>query len=307
MLMLGRHAMRPRALPSRPTIRVVHPAGSISEHLANLHKGIEQLEGLGCEVRWDIRRGGSRWRDYYAGDDNVRAREFIDALEEPDVDIIWFARGGSGTGRIVSTICDAATQVAPRIVVGFSDATAVLNALTQHVGWVTYHGPVITSLGGSAVQTDAESCLRLLSGEINSVQFASGFGPDLEGILLGGNLTVLASNVGNPTGVIGCEKSVWLVEDVGEAPYRLERCLWQLHAAGVFKSANGIWCGDLDLSTEESMTMAERFAEDARVKYSVGAPAGHRGQLALCPLGLHVRIEAKSGRLCSTDLWVDAS
>ena len=302
--MVNSPSIRPPGIPARPTIRVVHPAGSVGEHLVNLHAGIERLEALGCTVRWDPRRGTSIWRDYYAGDDATRAQEFIDALREPDVDIVWFARGGSGCHRIVSAICDAA-QSATKIVIGLGDATAVLNALNQEVGWVTFHGPVMTSLGGHQVQTDAEMCLRLLSGEIRSIDFEASASGAIDGILLGGNLTVLASSLGGPTGIQSRPDSIWLLEDVGEAPYRLERSLWQLVAAGTFQHAKGIWCGDLDLDCAQGEDMVARFQEDTKLRVYRGAPAGHRGTLSLCPIGLKIRIDTNNGRLSSPVTWVD--
>ncbi len=295
---------RPIALAKKPTIRIVHPAASLKEHGDKLEEGIVTLEKLGCSIRWDADRAKDCWRDYYAGTDEVRRDEFIRALSEPDVDIIWFARGGSGCGRICEAICQAASELEPRIVVGFSDATSILNGLTQKAGWVTYHGPVITSLASPYIQAEPETCLSILRGALNGIEFETSEGPEISGSIYGGNLTVLASTMGTACAVQPRNDSIWLLEDIGEPPYRLERSLWQLYDSGLFEGANAIWFGDLDLSKTHIRTIADRFAADTGLPTLIGAPAGHRGQLSLIPIGLKVSIDPRNGHLRSDGAWV---
>ena len=137
----------PAAASDRPVVRVVLPSGALREQdTPAFDDGLGRLEAAGFEVRFDPHRRAARWRDYYAGTDEVRAEEFIKALDEPGVDIVWWGRGGAGSGRIANQIAVAARERSPRIVIGFSDATAVLNSLSAHTGWLTFHGPAITSL-----------------------------------------------------------------------------------------------------------------------------------------------------------------
>lgn len=262
-------------------VRVVAPSGPLVGHEEALARGLARLEAAGCEVRYDPRRTTDCARGYLAGEDSQRADELLGALAEPGVEIVWFARGGSGGARTAEWVLRGAASLAPRVVVGFSDATTVLNALAVSLGWVTFHGPVVTSLGRSdLIQFDLDEALAVLRGEAPARR------PPLPGPLLGGNLTVLASLAGTPL-FPRRRGAVWLIEDVGEAPYRLDRAWTQVRQAGLFDGAAGVWLGDLGLGREETIVTESALLADLRgLPVVAGAPAGHRGRMALLPLGL---------------------
>ena len=312
-------SISPPAAPSRPVVRVVHPCGSVRPHLAALESGMAALERAGCEVRWSASRANSMWRGYLAGPDEARSREFVRAFEEPGVDIIWFARGGSGGGRIAGDVLRAARRTGPRIVIGFSDATSILNLLSDRLGWVTFHGPVVTSLGRRRPECDVEEVLAILRGEVGEIPFdpkprgRSHYGPGVagpiptRGRLRGGNLTVLASMAGTDCALSPWPDAVWFLEDVGEAPYRLDRAFWQLRASGLLRGANGLWLGHFD--SKELETVEEMFIEDATPRVGFGAPAGHEGFISALPVGGEVEIDWAQGRMSARAPWVtrDAS
>lgn len=287
------------ALPDAPRIRVVMPCGDLGAvHGAALARGRTTLAaalGPGARVEWRPGREEATWRGYLAGTDDTRAAELIDALTAADVDAVWIARGGSGAARIVDRVIDALRDHPPRIVVGFSDATVLLNALTARLGWITFHGPVLTSLGREAqLQVPLDAALDLLCGRRTTIPLpAPHRGPTLEGRLMGGNLTVLASLVGTdsfPSGAV--PDTVWLLEDVNESPYRLDRCFTQLRRGGALVGARGVWLGDLGLEAEEDRVARAALRTDSGgLPFAEGAPAGHRGPLALLPLGARVRVE----------------
>ncbi len=292
----------PTAVGGRPTVRVVLPSGPIgASHQGAFDAGLGALERAGCAVRFDPARRDSTWRGYLAGGDAERADELVRALGEPGVDIVWCGRGGSGASRIARQVVEAAATARPRIFVGFSDATALLSPLATRLGWVTFHGPAVTSLGRPAqIQVDLDADLALLRGESSAILYsASAPGPSLEGRLMGGNLTVLASLLGTPSSPAGSVTDpLWLLEDVNEPAYRLDRCFQQLRAAGLLTGARGVWLGDLGVGREESCAIADAFAADASpLPVVMGAPAGHRGRLALLPMGARVRLEPTEGRL----------
>jgi len=266
-------------------IRVVAPSGTLVGHEAPLDAGLTRLEGAGCEVRFDRARRAEVARGYLAGTDERRADEVLAALAEPGVEIVWFARGGSGFGRIVEWVLGGAARLPPRHVVGFSDATTLLNALAARLGWLTWHGPVVTSLGRPDLLTvDLDAALARLGGE--RPRPPTDAGPALvSGRLFGGNLTVLASLAGTPS-LPRVRGALWLLEDVAEAPYRLDRTLTQLRAAGLFSGARGVWLGDLGLTAEDTAAVEAAFGADvAPLPVLSGAPAGHRGRLDLLPIG----------------------
>ncbi len=306
----------PPAAPDRPVVRVVHPCGAIKGHLSALEAGMAALESAGCEVRWAADRARSDWRGYLAGDDAARSRELVRALTEPGVDIVWFARGGSGGGRIAGDILRAARRAPPRIVIGFSDATSILNVLADRLGWVTFHGPVVTSLGRDQPKSDLEEVLGVLRGELEELAFdprpdgavrygagVAGYTPT-RGRLRGGNLTVLASMAGTDSALTPWYDAVWFLEDVGEAPYRLDRAFWQLRSSGVLSGANGLWLGNFDTQGAALDGIVRMFLEDAAIEVGFGAPAGHAGVISALPIGGEVEIDWSQGTMSAHSPWV---
>lgn len=284
---------RAPALGAHPVVRVVAPCGSLVGHEAALQAGLLRLERAGCHVRFDARRAKAEARGYLAGDDAARADELLSALAEPGVDVVWFARGGSGGARTAAWVLDAAARLAPRHVVGFSDATTFLCALAVRLGWVAHHGPVVTSLGRpEVIEFDLEAGLEALR---DGSRAPTREPPALRGRLLGGNLTVLASLAGTRL-FPAAPGAVWLLEDVGEAPYRLDRCLTQLREAGLFTGAAGVWLGDLGVAPEDAPgVIASLRADLSPLPVVTGAPAGHRGRLEMLPLGAQVEVGAAGG------------
>jgi muramoyltetrapeptide carboxypeptidase len=227
---------------------VVAPSGPLADHTAALEAGVRRLEAAGARVRLDTRRVEQRARGYLAGEDDARAAELLAALTEEGVDVVWAARGGSGLARLGPALLSAAAlhRTAPRIVVGFSDITTVLTYLTSALGWITFHGPVVTSLGRpDRVAFDLEAGLAMLRGETHEVRLTSPATATIDGRLRGGNLTVLASLAGTPLAArpLTPEPELWVLEDVGETPYRLDRSWTQLLSSGALDSAGAVWLG----------------------------------------------------------------
>lgn len=298
----------PPAIGDRPVVRVVHPSGTVSRHVEALEAGLARLEAAGCRIRWDDTRARASWRGYLAGDDDARADELIAALTEPGVDIVWFARGGSGGARCAARVAETVRDAPPRVVIGFSDATAYLGRLAER--WVVFHGPVVTSLAHPAISVDLDALFAVLQGTSNTVPFAprpdaEGAGAAVEGRLMGGNLTVLAASIGTPVAPRPAPGDIWLLEDVGEAPYRLDRAFWQLRASGLLDEAAAIWLGDLALDGEDDATARAMIADDAPCPVIEGAPAGHTGVLGLLPLGGVGRLDPATQTFTATRPWVE--
>lgn len=291
----------PRAAPERPCVRVVLPAGAIRPHdRTEFDAGLALLERHGFTVRFDTRRLNDRWRDYYAGDDTQRTQEFIDALQEPDVDIIWFGRGGSGSARILPAVLDAAAVLPPRIIVGFSDATAVLNAFAVRLGWLTFHGPVVKSLA----RADVDLCRAILQGDISSIRSPGTPVPtpntspqSMIGRLFGGNLATLSSLAGTSY-CPPSQDTIWLLEEIGEYDYRVDRALHHLRDAGYFQDAVGALLGPIFQGTAQP----ERVQTEIGLPCWAGAPIGHTGPMSVLPIGATVRVEP--GRIVGTHPWV---
>lgn len=286
---------RPPAVGAHPVVRIVAPSGNLAPHEEALNAGILRLEAAGARVRFDRRRVQADARGYLAGGDAERASEVLDAFVEPDVDVVWAARGGSGLARIAPWLVAGLARCAPRAFIGFSDLTTLLVVLESRLGWGCFHGPVVTTLGrGDRHPFDLEHALALLRGETLEIPLTQAPSHPARGVLRGGNLTVLASLLGTancPTRAPDRGPTLWFLEDVAEAPYRLDRAWTQLQSGGVFRDTSAVWLGDLDLPAVERATVEAALGADlAPVRLLCGAPAGHRGPIALLPVGAVVTL-----------------
>ena len=237
---------------------------------------------------------------YLAGSDARRLAELTSALSDRNVRGIFCARGGYGAMRLLPQLSFAA--LAPKPLVGFSDITALHLAL-HSAGWVTFHGPVVTQLGRQSKDTVAR-LFQLLEGSEpappleRATTLVAG---QVEGPLLGGNLSVLTRLIGTPY-FPSLKGAVLLLEDVGERPYRLDRMWTHLRLAGVFQQVVGIALGDFTTCVEKdagytSGDVLRSLAEETGLPCAIGFPIGHGDTNTAVPLGPRVRLDATRGTL----------
>lgn len=237
---------------------------------------------------------------FLAGKDEIRAASLIDALRDREVRAIWCTRGGYGATRLLERFGDAiegALRENPKPIVGFSDVTG-LHALWSKVGVRSIHGPMIARLGAPDAVGDAEllAVFEAIEGRTPSMRAAEVWAPGaFEGRATGGNLAVLAALVGTPHAP-RWEGAVVFLEDVGERPYRVDRLLTQLRAAGAAAGAAGFVLGDF---TDCGPGPDGRTVEDVLreglgplgVPVVAGAPFGHGPRCAPFELGAPVRVD----------------
>lgn len=230
----------PPALRPGDKIAVVAPAGPVEPEV--LEKGLTVLR-----TRFDVIPGRSLRlrRGYLAGTDEERLFDVAQAFTDPSIKAVVAARGGYGTTRLLDRLELSTLQASPKWLVGCSDLTALLLHAYCRLGLATLHGPMAASLTRTE-PSDVEELFVLLSGVGSRPdQALQPLSPgQARGPLLGGNLTVLAHLVGtvDPSFLRG---AILLLEDVGEAPYRLERCLVQLQRAGWLEEIGGVLLGEL--------------------------------------------------------------
>lgn len=222
-------------LPARARIAVIAPSGAFDP--ARLDAGLDVLRGWGYHPT--LMHGvGQRWR-YLAGTDDTRANDLNTALSG-DWDAVWMVRGGYGLARLLPRVDWERTRGTPFL--GFSDGTAFLNAYAERRGRAI-HAPVLTSLGGHVDEESREHLRRLLAGEpVAPLEGRVLLAGRAEGHLRGGNLCVLASLCGTRW-QLRAKGHLVLLEDIGEAPYKLDRLLTQLIEAGCFDGAAGFVLG----------------------------------------------------------------
>jgi muramoyltetrapeptide carboxypeptidase len=265
---------------------------------ASLDRGAAALERLGFRVRVD-RRARLR-RGYLAGNDHERAESFVEAILDPEVRAVFLARGGYGSARILPLVAPQLGRANPKIVVGYSDATALLSLLTDRLGWVTFHGPMVSTDLAGLRPADRRSLLESLSGTrprpIPLRQpLVSG---SATGTLRGGCLSIVVSLLATPCQP-AFDRSILFLEDHSEKPYRLDRMLTQLRQAGGLDGVRGLVLGEMPGcgGSREVARVVREATAGLDFPIALGLPSGHgRGKRTL-PLGARVRLDTTRSRL----------
>ncbi|OFZ04184.1 MAG: hypothetical protein A2070_03470 [Bdellovibrionales bacterium GWC1_52_8] len=232
-------------------IGVVAPSFKVP--LIEFQLGIERIREEGFSVQVHPQCKQSQW--YFAGTDEERAKAFFEYAMDPGLRAIWYARGGYGAGRLLSHL-DRLTKMhglPPRkLLLGFSDATAMHEYVKNRWGWHTLHSPMPGLRSFCALKSSEwQAILGFLRGE----KITNPWGPkplkfqdgapsrDVVGELVGGNLTVVTSLVGTPYAVDARGKIVFF-EDVDEALYRIDRMVQQLLDSKALEGAKAIVLGN---------------------------------------------------------------
>lgn len=281
-------ALRPGA-----HVRLIAPASPFPT--PDFERGVERLRR---RYRVSFDEAITARDGYLAGGDARRLAELRAALEDPTVDAIVAARGGYGVTRLLAAL--DVTDVRPTLLVGFSDLTA-LHALWQRAGLRSIHGPMVAGIG----RGDEEAFDRWI------VAVEGGVPPTLavdvitpghaSGPLVGGNLSVLCALVGTPFAP-PLDGAVLFLEEVGEAPYRVDRMLTTLRHAGWFARVSAIAVGQLSMcdpgpdAREVSDVLHERL-HDLGIPVVRGVPSGHEADNLELPLGAPVSIDGHRGEL----------
>ncbi|MCI0685972.1 MAG: LD-carboxypeptidase [Sporichthyaceae bacterium] len=278
-------------------VAVIAPSGPVDP--AAVATGIELLRSWQLKVTvlpHVLDRAG-----YLAGADVDRAADFTAAWTDPEVAAVLCARGGYGAQRMVDLVDWARLHTArPKPLVGASDITALHEAVWSQLGVGSYFGPMPAT--GAVDDPLSAQCLHrtLTAGPhpLTAPDSTALVGGEASGVLVGGTLTLLASGLGTPTGYLP-QDAIAFLEDVDEAPYRLDRCLTQLRRAGWFAGVRGVLLGSFLRCGPESAVrdlLAERLG-DLGVPVLWGFPAGHgRPQLTM-PLGRRVHLDSDAGVL----------
>ncbi|MBA9004486.1 S66 peptidase family protein [Thermomonospora cellulosilytica] len=281
-------------------VAVVAPSGPVDD--AALRRGTAVLEGWGLRVRVAPHVGSAT--GYLAGPDAARAADFTEAWADPEVRGVLCARGGYGAQRIVDLIdWERVRRAGPKVFVGSSDITALHSALAHRLGQVTYFGPMPagTALGRDAVTTEALRQALFTGVDALTAPDGEALVPGTaRGLLHGGTITLLATSLGAGEGAPPPGERIVFLEDVTEAPYRLDRSLTQLLRAGWFEGVTGIVLGSFigcGAETELRAMLLDRLGP-LGVPILWGFPAGHgRPQLTL-PFGRRAELSAgRRGRL----------
>jgi len=265
-------------------IRVVSPAGPVQP--ADLEAGMAWLRGEGFRVETSGHALGDA--GYLSGTDEERLRDLADALSDPGVGIVWYARGGYGTTRLLPFLEKAPPALPPKTIAGYSDATALFNWAGGRAGLRCLYAPVVQELARPGVCV-LPSLLSALRGSPSPVP---GSGPDASCgpfPVRGGCLSILAATLGTPW-AMNPQASFLFLEDVGEPLYRIDRMLTQLSQARWFDLCAGVLLGSFSglQEGESEAEVSSRVRELTSGKLPVirGLPVGHTPGKHTLPLGI---------------------
>lgn len=300
--------IKPKRLKKGDTIGLIAPGGYISEDA--FIESIENIEKLGLKPYFTdniLARNG-----YLGGSDEKRSNDIIHMFINDKVDGIICARGGYGCNRILPMLDYDAIKANPKVLVGYSDITALHNAIYAKTGLVTFHGPVATSTFNdfsinNFVNVIMEPKDRYVfkhsddykkGGDFEIYTIREG---KAKGELIGGNLRIVVTLPGTPYDVDFTNKILYL-EEIDEKPYRIDRMLTELLLAEKLQQVAGIALGVLrkcdkkvgSQKGEETFSLKEVLMDrlyDLGVPVIYGLSFGHIENKYTLPFGINAELD----------------
>lgn len=294
---MRKNLIKPRSLRPGDTIGVAAPASPFDQKAFEL--GVAVLESLGYHVK--VPQGVFRRHGYLAGSDEERAAVLMNFFEDDLIRAIFCARGGFGSMRLLPLMDFDLIRGNPKVFVGFSDITMLLTAFYERCRMVTFHGPLVTTLG----RDPAASCSALRDAVQGNGPLALRPGKPLvinhgraSGPVLGGNLTSLCHLVGTPFEP-SFEGHLLFLEDRGEAPYRIDRMLSQLRLCGHLDKVAGVLVGSFQgcEPLDDVCRILKEAFESAGVPILGGFDLGHCAPNLTVPIGLEALLDTEEGVL----------
>lgn len=297
------------ALKPGDGIAIVAPASTPPR--APMERAVTRLESLGYRVK--TYRDLFEPEGYLAGSDSVRAAELNHAFADQEVAMVLAARGGYGVSRLLDQIDYAQVQQTPKIVAGYSDISALHSALQRECNLVTFHSPnAVCGFGHDgdpASELSEQTLLAAATGASLTTSYEQALAlkalcPGMaQGRLIGGNAAVVMGLLGTPYEP-DFAGAVLFLEDLDEAPYRLDRMLSQLRLAGKLNQLAGVLlgyftgceAGEGKPSWPLDQVWRDYFA-DLGIPVLAGFPAGHERPNLTLPMGAIVEVDAEKRQL----------
>lgn len=291
--------IKPPALKRGDTIGIVAPASHIKPEL--LEAGCDRLRRLGYKpfyfdsiVEQDI---------YFAGSVERRARELEDMFAREDVHAIVCARGGYGSNYLLEALDVQKIAIHPKILAGYSDLTTLLTYISDQVGLVTFHAPMVTKDFANPDGVDLVSWEAAVGGRSQwAIDTGAGSGVEAlvggsaEGVLYGGCLSMLAASLGTPY-EIQTAGTILFIEDVATKPYQIDRMLMQLKLAGKLAEVRGLIFGEMincQQHNDQTYTLEEiilRIVGKLGIPVAYGLRSGHVSQQNVTlPIGVRASL-----------------
>ncbi len=300
--------IKPAKLKTGDVIGIIAPASAPVDP-TKLEDGIRYIEKNGYRV--ELGNNVSKINGYLAGTDQERADDLNSMFKNKDVKAIFCLRGGYGASRILDKINYKLIRSNPKILVGYSEITALQMAILQKSGLVTFAGPMVATDFGNGVTPYTEDFFwRIISSnkKVGRLKY-----PDNEklvsitkggasGRIIGGNLSVFAALTGTEY-FPDLKGRILMFEEVDELPYKVDRLLNQLRLLKVFKQIKGIIlgrfvdCNEHDTS-KRTLTLGEvmeDYMKDLKIPVLYTFPHGHIKDKVTVPFGINVKMNASKG------------
>ena len=306
--------MRPPRLSRGSRVALVAPAGPLLER-DDLTRAQELCRALGYEPV--LGTNAYSRHGYLAGTDDQRLSDLNGVLQDQRLDAIWCIRGGYGALRLLDRVDYEAMARWPKVLVGFSDITALLNAITRITGVVTYHGPVARApmppfsrrhFERVLVSSEVPGRLDLLAPPADVLvpqehRIVTLVGGTAEGPLAGGNLSLLHCLIGTPY-FPDLSRAILFLEDVDEDLYKVDRMLAHLRLVGALEKLAGVAVGrftELDRASRDGALgfdeVLATYLQPLGIPVAYGFPIGHIDSQWTLPLGIRARLNADAGEL----------
>jgi muramoyltetrapeptide carboxypeptidase len=296
--------LKPPRLRPGDLIGIVAPASPMKHD--KLDQGIRYLENLGYKVK--LGKFVFHEHGYLAGRDRERAADLNKMFRDRRVKAVFCIRGGYGTPRLLPLLDFQAIRANPKIFVGYSDITAIQLAMLRHAGLVTFSGPMVAAEMAKGIEPFTEEnfwrilthpepvgdLIRPAAGRYEMISSGRATGP-----LVGGCLSLVACLIGSPH-FPNMNGSIFCVEEIGEAPYRIDRMLTQLREAGVLKNIGGFVLGQMTdcvpTDNEPSQTLDDLmrdFIKPLKIPALAGLDYGHVHVKYTLPIGVRAELIAR--------------
>ena len=296
----------PKALKKGTKVAISSPAGTVWDS-KQVETFTHILTGFGFEVV--LGKTLSLKHGYFAGTDEERANELNQFFADKTISAIFCMKGGWGCARILDLLNYSLIKQNPKILIGFSDITALLLAITNQTGLITFHGPV----GNSGWNEFTTEVFKKVCMNAEAVQYPKNPVTDLQlkvhskgiatGELWGGNLTVLTSLIGSKY-LPDFKGAILFLEEAKEEPYSIDRMLTQLKLSGIIDNVSGIifgkCCKCLAEEPAKAFTIEEVLSQhfsDLKIPVVSDFMIGHIENKLTLPLGALATLNTEKGSL----------
>jgi muramoyltetrapeptide carboxypeptidase len=309
-----KHLIKPPRLRKGDLIGLIAPAGHTSD--TSIEKSVQHIESLGFRVK-----PGRYLREVYgnyAGSVEMRLADLHAMFLDPEVKAIWCIRGGSGGISLLNRIDYELIRNHPKILLGYSDITALHLAIYRHCGLVTFHGPVASSTPSEysyehmmAVLTEPQPTYTIPMAVENSRRALTEphyatrtvHGGVATGPLIGGNLSLVSALCGTQYAA-DFRDSILFLEEVNEEPYRIDRWMTQLDLSVGFARSAGVMIGICDecgpAKNAVSLTLDQTLdihLQPLKVPAVTGYSFGHIRNQFTIPVGVRARLDTEAQTL----------